>query len=130
MKDGESEAKVIYQNSNIMAFRDLDEENYAFNPHIVIASQNKVKNLNTDCKNIGSIFRDLSIGVLVVAGILGITEKEYRLLMKNERKNGVEEVIFYIVMDLSSDQNKNENEKNQEDNKYYTESSNAFSLPL
>jgi hypothetical protein len=102
VKEGESEAKVIYQNSNIMAFRDLDDKNYDLNPHIVITSKNKVKNLNNNCNNIGSIFRYLSIGVLVVAGILGVNEKEYRLLMKNDRENGVENVIFYIVIDLST----------------------------
>jgi hypothetical protein len=124
VKDGASEAQIIYQNSTIMAFRDLDEENYNLYPHIVISSNNKVNNLNNDCKNIGNVFRDLSIGVVVVAGILGVNEREYRLLMKNDKKNGVEDVIFYIVMDLSYIQNKEDNiGKNKYENNNYNENS-------
>ena len=91
LKDGESEAIVVYNDEKITCFKDIDEN---APKHYVIVSNEKPSNSIENLTNI-------TYGAYILAKKYNYTGKNYRLLMNTYKNSNYKDKIYYLLMDIS-----------------------------
>ena len=95
MVSGEVKADIVYQNENVLAFRDINPQAPV---HILVIPKRHVTSLNDLREEDGELAGALLLAAARIAKDEGVAEAGYRTVVNTNREGG--QVVFHIHMHL------------------------------
>ncbi|MCW8944217.1 MAG: histidine triad nucleotide-binding protein [Sedimenticola sp.] len=95
MVAGDIPADVVYQDDDVLAFRDINPQAPV---HILIIPKHHISTLNDLTPDDAALIGKLSLAAAKIAKQEGIAEAGYRTLINTNREGG--QVVFHIHMHL------------------------------
>ncbi|MCW8883181.1 MAG: histidine triad nucleotide-binding protein [Sedimenticola sp.] len=92
---GDIPADVVYQDDDVLAFRDINPQAPV---HVLIIPKRHISTLNDLASDDAALIGKLSLAAAKIAVQEGIAESGYRTLINTNREGG--QVVFHIHMHL------------------------------
>ena len=92
---GDIPADVVYQDDDVLAFRDINPQAPV---HVLIIPKRHISTLNDLASEDAALIGKLSLAAAKIAAQEGIAESGYRTLINTNREGG--QVVFHIHMHL------------------------------
>lgn len=100
IRDGDIPAEVVYENDDILAFRDVNPQ---ASTHVLIVPRKHIATINDLEDEDAGIMGQLFLAAQDIAGYEGVAEEGYRLVVNCNAKAG--QTVFHIHMHLLGGRN-------------------------
>jgi len=100
IRDGDIPAEVVYENDDILAFRDVNPQAPT---HVLIVPRKHISTINDLEDEDSGVMGQMVLAAQDIAGYEGIAEEGYRLVVNCNAKAG--QTVFHIHMHLLGGRN-------------------------